>query len=239
MAFAGGTQATNATVTVPLSYTATTGSLQGYNLVGNPFTRNLTAGDVKLGDANLTSYYYVSNGSELSVTTIAERPIKPGEGFFVQASAATNLVFNPAIAKGGTYTKPAFIRIEVGNGQLMDYAYVQIGQGNTLCKMTLNDNATKVYVMNNGMDYAAATIEAAEGVMPVNFKTAVNGTYTISVRTENLNLTYLHLIDNLTGNDVDLLATPNYTFEAKTSDYASRFRLVFITNEPDGPSTGS
>jgi hypothetical protein len=227
LAFAGEMQATSATITVPLSYTATAGNLQGYNLVGNPFTRNLTAGDVKIGDANLTSYYYVSNGSDLSVTTIAERPIKPGEGFFVQTSAATNLVFNPATAKGGTYTKPAFIRIEVGNGHFMDYAYVQIGQGNTLRKMTLNDNTTRVCVMNDGMDYAAATIEAAEGEMPVNFKAAGNGTYTISVRTENLNLAYLHLIDNLTGADIDLLAEPSYTFTAQTTNYESRFKLVF------------
>jgi len=41
---------------------------------------------------------------------------------------------------------------------------------------------------------------------------------------------YLHLIDNKTGNDVDLLATPSYTFEARTTDYASRFRLVFNAN---------
>ena len=29
--------------------------------------------------------------------------------------------------------------------------------------------------------------------------------------------------------DVDLLSTPSYSFEANTSDYASRFRLVFAT----------
>jgi hypothetical protein len=40
-------------------------------------------------------------------------------------------------------------------------------------------------------------------------------------------LDYLHLIDNLTGADVDLLQMPEYTFTAKTTDYASRFRLVF------------
>jgi hypothetical protein len=34
----------------------------------------------------------------------------------------------------------------------------------------------------------------------------------------------------MTGMDVDLLATPNYTFEATTRDYASRFRLVFNAN---------
>ena len=43
----------------------------------------------------------------------------------------------------------------------------------------------------------------------------------------------------MTGNDVDLLQMPSYSFEAKTTDYASRFKLVFSANETDGPSTGS
>lgn len=37
------------------------------------------------------------------------------------------------------------------------------------------------------------------------------------------------MIDNLTGTETDLLANPSYRFEAKTTDYASRFRLVFAT----------
>jgi hypothetical protein len=47
------------------------------------------------------------------------------------------------------------------------------------------------------------------------------------VNAKHIDLAYLHLIDNLTGADVDLLENPSYTFTAKTSDYASRFRLVF------------
>jgi hypothetical protein len=63
--------------------------------------------------------------------------------------------------------------------------------------------------------------------MPLNFKAVKDGTYTLSVDAEELALDYLHLIDNLTGNDVDLLVSPSYTFEAKTSDYATRFKLLF------------
>jgi hypothetical protein len=78
--------------------------------------------------------------------------------------------------------------------------------------------------------------------MPVNFKASKNGTYTLSVEPENVEMSYLHLIDNRTGADVDLLATPSYSFEAKTNDYASRFRLIFKANaddEENGASTGS
>jgi hypothetical protein len=47
------------------------------------------------------------------------------------------------------------------------------------------------------------------------------------VDTEGLVLDYLHLIDNMTGADVDLLSTPSYVFEARDGDYATRFRLAF------------
>jgi hypothetical protein len=38
---------------------------------------------------------------------------------------------------------------------------------------------------------------------------------------------YLHLIDHKTGDDVDLLVNPNYTFQARSTDYAERFTLVY------------
>ena len=74
------------------------------------------------------------------------------------------------------------------------------------------------------------------GEVPLNLETAENGSYTLHFDNVLACFDYLHLIDNLTGADVDLLATSNYgmvsyTFEAKTTDYASRFRLVFRANE--------
>ena len=50
---------------------------------------------------------------------------------------------------------------------------------------------------------------------------------------------FLRLIDNMTGTDVDLLTTPSYSFEARTNDYESRFRLVFSGNTNVGSSTSS
>ena len=39
----------------------------------------------------------------------------------------------------------------------------------------------------------------------------------------------------MTGSDIDLLTAPSYTFEARTTDYASRFRLVFsVCGDADG-----
>ena len=55
---------------------------------------------------------------------------------------------------------------------------------------------------------------------------------TLAVSSE-LSFNYLHLIDNKTGADIDLLATPSYSFEAQATDYASRFRLVFATGNSE------
>ena len=77
--------------------------------------------------------------------------------------------------------------------------------------------------------------------VPINFKASENGTYTLSFIPEGVQMAHLHLIDNLTGADVDLLATEHvegpvtYTFDARTTDYESRFKLVFAV----GSSTGS
>jgi hypothetical protein len=106
---------------------------------------------------------------------------------------------------------------------------VSFGENRSLTKMQLNPNHTKVYIPKDNRDYAVVSAEA-QGEMPVNFKAENNGTYTFSYNSENTQFNYLHLIDNMTGNDIDLLATPSYSFEATTSDYASRFRLVFATS---------
>jgi hypothetical protein len=50
------------------------------------------------------------------------------------------------------------------------------------------------------------------------------------VDAEEVSFSYLHLIDNRTGADVDLLATPYYSFDAATTDYASRFKMVYATS---------
>jgi hypothetical protein len=242
LAFPGVMQGTGNTITLPLSYTEDAGNLKGFNLLGNPFTLNLTSSDaIKIGGDDLTTFYVVENGGDLEVRNLNETPIKPGQGFMVQATEANqDLVINYATRGEQAKTQPGFVRIEAGNEILMDRAYLQFGGGNTLRKMTLKDHTTQISLQHEGSDWAAATIEAANGEIPVNFKAAENGTYTLRIHTEGLEMAYLHLIDNMTGADVDLLhpnaviagedpqsPMPAYTFTAKTTDYASRFRLVF------------
>ena len=71
--------------------------------------------------------------------------------------------------------------------------------------------------------------------MLLNFKATKNGEYTITVNLEAVEMDYLHLVDTMTGNDIDLMASPSYSFNAQTTDYASHFRLVFsVCGDADG-----
>ena len=115
-------------------------------------------------------------------------------------------------------------------GNLIDRAIVSFSESEQLPKFQLNRNSTKLYIPQDGKDYAVVCSEEM-GAMPVNFKAEDNGTYTMNFSCENVGFAYLHLIDNKTGNDVDLLQTPSYSFEAKTTDYESRFKLVFATGD--------
>ena len=118
------------------------------------------------------------------------------------------------------------------NGKLIDRLIVK-REGEPLEKLTLKENGTKLYAMQNKQEIVIVPCKGNE--QPVNFKAAKNGSYTLTASLDNIVVDYLHLIDNLTGADVDLLTTPTYVFEAKTTDYALRFRLVFsVRRDADG-----
>ena len=194
----------------------------GLNLIGNPFG---TA-------ASLDYPFYRLNpgGSEVNAET-ESGTVNAMEGVFVIAEEDPETGdVAPAHFDASTTAKGMQMNINVNNGNSMvDRAIVRFDGGRTLTKFQINPNNTKIYVTEGNKDYAIVR-SAAEAEMPVSFRASENGTYTLAVEAENVEMNYLHLIDNLTGMDVDLLQTPSYTFEAKTSDYASRFRLVFKAN---------
>lgn len=233
--YAGTMKATNANIKVDLSYACDEYPyLKGFNLVGNPFTRNITAADMVICDTAVTSYYdFNADRTEFVTYRTDERPIQPGQGFFIQATGnAQQLEFNPASSKDASDFK--YISISAGDENFTDKAYIQFGYGNTLRKMTFGEN-TMVYVMNDDDDYAAARVEELAGTIPVHFVPIEDGFYTITVETKNIeNLNYMHLIDNIKNTEIDLLVEPSYTFKASESDNADRFHLVFDFNNYTG-----
>ena len=217
----------NATVSIPLSYTEDI-DLAGFNLVGNPFAHNVTS----FTGTNVAAEVYRMNDTKdnLMVSEVsATNPLLPGEGFFVKATDDdASITFNSR-ASGIEFVERPTIQMEISqNGFIVD-RFILKQDDEHLEKLTLNENSTRIFVTKDAQDWAVVPMEGNE--QAVSFKAAKNGTYTLSVNPESVELEYLHLIDNMTGTDVDLLAEQSYTFTSKTTDYASRFRLVFSAND--------
>ena len=206
------------------------GSLEAFSLYGNPFVCDayLTKED------GMTLAFFVMN-EEGSSFVVSEGPVSPMQGFFVYSTTegqSFTVTRNVPEAKGNSL----YMSLLQGSSRI-DNAMLRFGAGNELRKMSFHKEGSKVFVPVDGQEFAAVNAEAM-GEMPVCFTAAKDGDYTLSFDTENVSLGYLHLIDNLTGDDVDLLARPYYAFTARTDDYASRFKLVFVCG-PSTPSTGS
>ena len=201
------------------------GNFDGWNLVGNPFTDE----DAYLSDGR--NFYTLNEAGDGINTTSSNGAIAPMTAVFVEANEdGETLTFTTeAPGKKGAELSLNLTR----NSKLVDRAIVRFDGNRNLRKFQLFENSTKLYIEQDNKDFAVVNTEA-QGEVPVSFKAAKNGTYTLSFNTENVEMGYLHLIDNLTGNEVDLLANPSYSFEANTSDYASRFRLVFSTGNANG-----
>jgi hypothetical protein len=211
-----------------VTLTKTTGAdFEGWNLVGNPFNETVYIADGRS--------FYTMNPEGNEFIAVSNESIEAMEGVFVVANEDGETINFTTTEPANNGKAMLALNLSQGNG-IIDRAIVRFNEGDLLPKFQINRNSTKVYISMDGQDYAVVRSEDM-GEMPVSFKAKVNGTYTLSLSSKEVEFSYLHLIDNLTGNDVDMLATPSYSFEAKTTDYESRFKLVFATN--DGPSTGS
>ena len=204
------------TATFELEYEEGHG-MTGWNLMGNPFN----------AEAYIDRDVYYLMNEEGSDVMEADGPIAPMQGIFVLATEPGDLTFSMEDPNA----KVSKLSLNLVSGsKVVDRASLSFG-GSSLPKFQINSSSTKLYIPMDGEDFAVVS-SAEMGEMPVNFKAAKSGSYTLAVSTE-VSFNYLHLIDNMTGADVDLLANPSYSFEASTTDYASRFKLVFATGNSD------
>lgn len=206
--------------------------LKGWNLIGNPFADN----------ASLDRPYYRLNEEGSALSTQTEGAVTPMEGVFVEATEADQTAAFERQTRGTKSSDIACANIVLSNGKVLDNAIIRFDGGESLGKFYFGKQDANINIPQGNKEYAIVSIDSdALGqitTVPINFVAHVNGEYTLTfsnaLNSESLILNYLHLIDNQTGADMDLLQTPSYTFEAKTIDQASRFKLVFGTNENGG-----
>jgi hypothetical protein len=204
----------------------------GWNLIGNPYTFNAYPN---------TAYYTINDANngitaETGMTTAA---VAPCTGILVNVGEGGSVSFsNAAPSKSNNGNLNLVVAQAVsnrGNATAIDNAIVSFNEGSELGKFYFGEQNANLYIPQGTEEYAIVSTEA-QGTMPVNFRANESGEYTLTVNPENVEMNYLHLIDNMTGADIDLLQTPSYSFNATTTDYESRFKLVFASN---GTSTSS
>ena len=209
----------------------------GWNLIGNPLTCKVTVN---------CAFDELNNASGVT-SQLSGSTINPCQGIAVWGSAYDDVTFTKAATQNATAPGNSALQMTVaqnivtrGNttSTTVDNAVVSFNESSILPKFNMLEGNAKLYIPQGNEEYAIVSTEA-QGEMPVNFRANENGQYTLTVNPENVEMGYLHLIDNMTGADIDLLANPSYSFNAKADDYESRFRLVFAANNEDGVSTGS
>ena len=228
--------------------------LSGWNIIGNPYMTNGYLNIEYAGQDEstaITDYYNLKdvseNGKKFSklIATSITNPVYPMEGVFVQAPSAGYKYWFVNSNRGQNVAQSEYVNIKLSgeDDEVVDVARVRFNEGSLMGKFDFGEGGSQLYIPQGGKKYAVVPTQC-HGELPINFQAAQNGTFTLEFDLENAEMDYLHLIDNKTGVDVDLLALrpfegpqgpqaqgpASYTFEASKDDYAARFRLLFEAN---------
>lgn len=213
--------------TTPANY-----GFPGWYLIGNGYVCDAYLADASSDGNGLPCFVMNAAGNGFEAVA-AGTPLAPWTGCFYQTETTGRVYVvttAPAVPNRGNLN----MKLHSGDKQL-DNAILVFDGNQQLGKFSFRQGSSMIYMPVEGKDLAITSVEGRVGEQPLNFKAEKNGTYTIDFANEDITFSYLHLIDNKTGADVNLLETSNYTFDAKVTDYAQRFRLVFAT----GTSTDS
>ena len=184
--------------------------------------------------------FYTMEQSRNNRELMASQYIHPHQGFFVKAKIPGYLKFTDAMRVAGTnislgsdfrdinYPLVNLICYEPSGHR--DFTTVEVNRpelGGGSKMQNLRTGYASIYAHFEDNDYQTLFTPMGVSTVPVWFETEEDGVFTLRWNTLHGNFNYLHLIDHIMGTDIDCLTTDEYIFEAKTSDYKSRFRLVF------------
>ena len=234
-----------ASITCPVTCTNEAGALKGFNLIGNPYTHNITKGASNaniLNETLLEENYYVLMPNGTWALTYDGGEIAPGTAILVQATTNGNVtITNEAPTGGGKDSRfnNDNIWFTVKNNEFIDKACVEFKEGRGLNKMAhYNENAPMLYVKHNGENFASVDMPDDTKAINLCFKATEFGYNTLSLKA-NGDFSYLHLIDKLTGEDVDMLLEGEYSFMASPTDNPERFIVKLEYSEGSETSDSS
>ena len=137
------------------------------------------------------------------------------------------LTITNTTATGAKRDYEDMIKFTVSNSDYEDVAYALFKDGHGLNKIEhRNEAIQKLYIQHNGEDFASANIGEDVRAFNLNFHATTMGKYILNISVDG-NFSYLHLIDKISGEDVDLLLDDEYSFVGTTSDRDNRFIVKF------------
>ncbi len=200
----------------------------GFNLMGNPFTHNITAANMSMAATEMPEAYYTLsyNGTwESNLFSDDKTEIKVGEAFLIKVTEYDVLIFSYEATRS-RFANNGSINIVVSNDKYSDNAIVSFSEGKGLNKFPhLNKEAHEVYVIDNETKYGVANMNDDVTTIPVGFKANTMGEYTIAAEAQDCKFNSMTLTDKMTGVKTNLL-TDSYTFMATTNDNPNRFTLT-------------
>lgn len=201
----------------------------GFNLVGNPFNV----------PAHVNRSYYKMNayGSDIvAVNDYNTTTIPVCNGVVVKADNDNETVIfskvaPDAMAQNNGSLQMTLTRPDLRSDAVQDNAIVSFNEGAELGKFIFNESHAKLYIPQNGEDYAIVFSEK-NGIVPLNFKAKETGRYSITFNFEDMSGVRVQLVDKFENKTIDDPTT--YTFMASSADLSDRFTLVFTNVETDG-----
>lgn len=228
-------------VIYPLTYTSST--TKGFHLIGNPYPHNIYKGD---GAAIPNTYlekgfYTLTSAGAWQAETDNSTAIAPCQAILVQAkssvTAGDELTITNTTETGAKRDFEDNIMFAVSNSNYEDVAYAVFKEGHGLNKIEhRNEEIQMLYIEHNGEDFAIANIEEYVRAFNLKFHAAKIGQFTMKIKPTG-NFSYLHMIDRMTGEDLDMLVEDDYTFIGTPNDNENRFVVRLRLSENDDNQT--
>lgn len=217
----------NTNVGDDITYTLTKtgdGDLAGFNLVGNPYPHDITLKHITYSKGeNLNGCYVLSDAGAWGSQLADDATISPYQGFLVQADVDDKVAIFHETAQRGAKSNGDNIMFQVENSKYSDAAFALFDKGYGLNKIDhRNADIPMLYIPKDKQNFAIATMSDDTKSFNLNFKAMTTGKYTLSYKATGT-YSYLHVIDRLTGEDVDMLLEGEYSFIASPSDAENRF----------------
>ena len=238
------------------SNTAWTGR-QGYNLIGNPYQSYLdfdvfatvNADLLNTGnfgktfavyDPEVEAWLQYKSGSSRCSYADGTRYLNMHQGFFIQVMDSDDVTFDNSMRtnsvpddfegfRGEQKNYPLVNFIMTDSNGSKDIAVLEVGrpENDGAKKLFVSTSNGYLYLSHDNEDFAILFRDLTFGSQPLYFEAKENDTFTLSWNTANANFSSLTLVDNITGMSTDMLTNDSYTFEGRTDQYRSRFKVVF------------